>query len=131
PPLPTAPLFPYTTLFRSRCRWRRFRSMAGSNFHNGAAPPPDRSGLHDQGAHVFGEGPQGSYNSCRKALMKHNVGRTEKIIRVSVGAAAVAAAIFAPLRPRWRGLLGAVAADGILTGVIGYSPLKRVFGISR
>jgi hypothetical protein len=63
--------------------------------------------------------------------MKHNIGRTEKIIRVGVGAAAVAVAILAPLRPRWRALLGAVAADGLVTGAIGFSPLKRVFGISR
>jgi hypothetical protein len=63
--------------------------------------------------------------------MKRNIGRTEKIIRVGVGTAAAAVAIFAPFRNRWRGLLGAVAADGLVTSAVGFSPLKRILGIGR
>lgn len=51
----------------------------------------------------------------------------EQRIRFGIGSAAAAAAIFAPLSYKWRGVLSAIAADAILTGVYGASPVRRVF----
>lgn len=50
----------------------------------------------------------------------------EQKIRFAIGSAAAAAAIFAPLSYRWKGVLTAVAADAILTGVFRQSPLRRL-----
>lgn len=47
---------------------------------------------------------------------------TEQKIRFAIGSAAAAAAIFAPLNYKWRGVLTAVAADTILSGVFERSP---------
>lgn len=41
----------------------------------------------------------------------------EQKIRFAIGSAAGAAAIFAPLSYKWKGVLSAVAADCILTAV--------------
>ena len=49
---------------------------------------------------------------------------TEQKIRYAIGSAAAAAAIFAPLGYKWKGLLTFVAADSILSGIYGHSPLK-------
>lgn len=54
---------------------------------------------------------------------------TEQKIRFGIGSAAAAAAIWAPLAYKWKGVLTAVAADAILTGIFGRSPLKRTFGV--
>lgn len=54
---------------------------------------------------------------------------TEQRIRFGIGSAAAAAAIWAPLAYKWKGVLTAVAADAILTGIFGRSPLKRTFGV--
>lgn len=51
----------------------------------------------------------------------------EQRIRFGIGSAAAAAAIFAPLSYKWRGVLSAIAADAILTGVYGGSPVRKVF----
>jgi hypothetical protein len=51
---------------------------------------------------------------------------TEEKIRLAIGSAAAAAAIFAPLSYKWKGVLTGVAAGAILTGVYKYSPLKRL-----
>lgn len=51
----------------------------------------------------------------------------EKNIRLAIGSAAAAAAIFAPLSYKWKGVLTAVAADAILTGIYGVSPVRRLF----
>ncbi len=59
------------------------------------------------------------------------MGATEQKIRMAVGAAAAAAAIFAPLEYKWKGLLSAAAFDGLFTGTTGYSPFKKVFGLGR
>jgi hypothetical protein len=56
------------------------------------------------------------------------MGELEQRIRLGVGSAAAAAAIFAPLDYKWKGILTAVAADAILTGVYRVSPLKRLIG---
>ncbi len=57
---------------------------------------------------------------------------TEQKIRFAIGSAAAAAAIFAPLGYRWKGVLTAVAADTILSGIYRRSPLMtpmmKMFG---
>lgn len=51
---------------------------------------------------------------------------TEQNIRYAIGSAAAAAAIFAPLSYKWKGILTAVAAETILSAVYGVSPAKRM-----
>lgn len=51
---------------------------------------------------------------------------TEQKIRYGIGSAAAAAAIFAPLSYKWKGLLTAVAAETILSAVYGTSGIKRL-----
>ena len=51
---------------------------------------------------------------------------TEQKIRFAVGSAAAAAAIFAPLSYKWKGVLTAIAADTILSAIWGVSPIKRL-----
>ena len=51
---------------------------------------------------------------------------TEEKIRLAIGSAAAAAAIFAPLSYKWKGVLTGVAAGAILTGVYGVSPIRRL-----
>ena len=63
--------------------------------------------------------------------LANNMGLTEmpdveQKIRLAVGSAAAAAAIFAPLSYKWKGVLTAVATDAILTGIFGVSPVKRL-----
>lgn len=48
-------------------------------------------------------------------------------IRLAIGAAAAASAIFAPLSYGWRGVLTAVAAESILGGIYGSTPLRKLF----
>ena len=50
----------------------------------------------------------------------------EQKIRLAIGSAAAAAAIFAPLSYKWRGVLTAVAADAILSAIYEVSPLRRL-----
>ncbi len=58
--------------------------------------------------------------------MRANTGDTEQKIRMGIGAAAAAAAIFAPLRYKWKGVLTALAAASLITGTTGFSPEKRL-----
>ncbi len=60
--------------------------------------------------------------------MKENIGSKEQKIRIAVGGAATALAIFVPLRYKWKAILSAVAFDNLFSGVTGFSPVKRVFG---
>lgn len=53
---------------------------------------------------------------------------TEEKIRYAIGSAAAAAAIFAPLAYKWKGVLTGVAAGAILTAVYGVSPVRRLLG---
>jgi hypothetical protein len=53
------------------------------------------------------------------------MGDVEQRIRFGIGSAAAAAAIFAPLSYKWKGVLTAVAAETILTGIFRISPAKR------
>ncbi len=57
---------------------------------------------------------------------KNKMSGVEQNIRFAIGSAAAAAAIFAPLSYKWKGVLTAVAADAILTGVFGKSPIKQL-----
>ena len=61
--------------------------------------------------------------------MKVNMGSTEQKIRMAIGAAATATAIYAPLRYKWKGLLTAAAFMGLFTGATGFSPFKKIFNI--
>ena len=61
--------------------------------------------------------------------MKENMGDTEQKIRLAVGSAAAATAVFAPLRYKWKGILSAVAFGGLFTGLTRFSPFKRVVGL--
>lgn len=51
---------------------------------------------------------------------------TEEKIRLAIGSAAAAAAIFAPLSYKWKGVLTGVAAGAILTGIYGVSPIRHL-----
>lgn len=50
----------------------------------------------------------------------------EQKLRLGIGSAAAAAAIFAPIAYKWKGVLTFVATDAILTGIYGVSPLKKL-----
>ena len=63
--------------------------------------------------------------------MRENMGSKEQKIRMAIGAAATAAAIFAPLAYKWKGLLTAGAFLGLFTGATGHSPFKKAFGLGR
>ncbi len=54
---------------------------------------------------------------------------TEQKIRYGIGSAAAAAAIFAPLSYKWKGVLTAVAAETILSAVYGVSPGRRLLHV--
>jgi Protein of unknown function (DUF2892) len=63
--------------------------------------------------------------------MRENMGPTEQKIRMAIGSAAAASAIFAPLRYKWKGWLTAAAFAGLFTGVTGFDPFKKIMGIGR
>ena len=51
---------------------------------------------------------------------------TEEKLRLAIGSAAAAAAIFAPLGYKWKGVLTGIATGAILTGIYGVSPIRRL-----
>lgn len=53
------------------------------------------------------------------------MGDVEQRVRFGIGSAAAAAAIFAPLSYKWKGVLTAVATEALLTGIFWISPVKR------
>lgn len=60
------------------------------------------------------------------AIRKYTeMGDIEQDIRLAIGSAAAAAAIFAPLSYKWKGVLTAVATEAILTGIYRVSPMRR------
>ncbi len=63
--------------------------------------------------------------------MKENMGGTEQKIRLAIGSAAAAAAVWAPLRYKWKGVLSAIAASQLIFGMIGFSPAKKVLGLGN
>jgi hypothetical protein len=65
----------------------------------------------------------------RRIIVKDfTMNETEERIRLAIGSAAAAAAIFAPLSYKWKGVLTGVAAGAILTAVYGVSPIRRLLG---
>ena len=60
--------------------------------------------------------------------MRENVGTTEQRIRMALGSAAAAAAIFVPLRYKWKGILTGLAVAGLITGMLKVDPTKRLLG---
>ncbi len=54
------------------------------------------------------------------------MGDVEHKIRLGIGSAAAAASIFAPLSYKWKGVLTAVAAGALLTGIYRVSPFRRM-----
>jgi len=61
--------------------------------------------------------------------MKENMRPNQQKVAMAVGSAAAAAAIFAPLRYKWKGVLSAVAAGGLISGLTGFSLFKKVMGL--
>jgi hypothetical protein len=61
--------------------------------------------------------------------MKQNIGPTEQKVRLAIGSAAAAAAIWAPLRYKWKGVLSAVAAGGLISGMTCFSLFKKVMRV--
>jgi len=59
--------------------------------------------------------------------MKQNMKDREQKIRMAIGSAAAATAIYAPLNYKWKGVLTAIALGGLLTGVLGHSPFKKIY----
>ncbi|MFZ0662219.1 MAG: hypothetical protein WAM66_05960 [Acidobacteriaceae bacterium] len=51
---------------------------------------------------------------------------TEQKVRYGMGSAAAAAAIFAPISYKWKGMLTAIAAAAILSATYGVSPARRL-----
>ena len=63
----------------------------------------------------------------RRIIVKDfTMSETEEKIRLAIGSAAAAAAIFAPLGYRWKGVLTGLAAGAILTGIYGVSPMRHI-----
>jgi len=54
---------------------------------------------------------------------------TEEKIRFAIGSAAAAAAIFAPLSYKWKGVLTGVATGAILTAAFRVSPIRRLLHV--
>lgn len=54
---------------------------------------------------------------------------TEQKVRYGIGSAAAAAAIYAPIGYKWKGVLTGIAAFTVLSGIYGFSPLKRLLNI--
>ena len=57
--------------------------------------------------------------------MSQNEGSVDRIVRVLVGSVLLSLLFFGP--HTWLGLLGIVP---LLTGIVGFCPLYRVFGVS-
>ncbi len=69
-------------------------------------------------------------NNLESPMKKElSMSETEQKIRYGIGSAAAAAAIFAPLSYKWKGVLTAVAAETILAAIYGISPAKRLLHI--
>ena len=63
--------------------------------------------------------------------MKQNVGPLEQIFRISIGFAAVTAALLSSKLGRWRWLLGAWGLANIATAVTRYCPSNQLTGIDN
>jgi hypothetical protein len=63
--------------------------------------------------------------------MKQNVGPHEQMFRISIGFAAVTAALLSSKLGRWRWLLGAWGLANIVTAVTRYCPSNQLTGIDN
>lgn len=54
---------------------------------------------------------------------------TEQKVRYGIGSAAAAAAIFAPISYKWKGILTAIAAETILSAIYETSPGRRLLHV--
>ncbi len=61
-----------------------------------------------------------------EAKAQFPLSETEQKWRYGIGSAAAAAAIFAPLNYTWKGVLTGAAAFTILSGIYGFSPIKKL-----
>ena len=62
--------------------------------------------------------------------MAQNEGTTDRVVRVVVGAAALAASFAVGISTGGGIALAAVGAIALITGATGFCPLYRVFGLS-
>jgi hypothetical protein len=60
--------------------------------------------------------------------MADKIGDVEQKILLGIGSAAAAAAIFAPVSYRGKGVLTGIAAAAILNGIYGKAPIPRLLG---
>lgn len=60
----------------------------------------------------------------------HNLGGTDKAVRIILGVIFDLVAVFVPLAIGFKILLVLVAVFGIGTGVLNFCPIYKVFGIS-
>ena len=60
--------------------------------------------------------------------MAERMGDLEQKIFLGIGSAAAAAAIFAPISYRAKGILTGIAASAIMNGIYGKSSMKRLLG---
>lgn len=68
-------------------------------------------------------------SEIRTAIREYTeMGDVEQKIRLGIGSAAAAAAIFAPLGYKGKGILTAIATGAILSGIYRKAPVKRMFG---
>ena len=66
-------------------------------------------------------------NTTTRARKEHTqMSDVEQKIRLGIGSAAAAAAIFAPVGYKWKGVLTAIAADAILSAIYEVSPFRRL-----
>jgi len=66
----------------------------------------------------------------RTAMREYTeMGDLEQKIRLGIGSAAAAAAIFAPLGYKGKGILTAIAAGAILSGIYRRSPVRRILDL--
>jgi hypothetical protein len=57
------------------------------------------------------------------------IGDLEQKIHFAIGSAAAAAAIFAPLSYKWKGILTGIAAEEILSAVYRRYPMSQLIGL--
>jgi hypothetical protein len=63
--------------------------------------------------------------------MKHNVGPREQLIRISIGFAALLAALMIPKLRHWRWWLGGWGLANLTTGLTRYCPSNQLTGIDN
>lgn len=61
--------------------------------------------------------------------MMANVGGIDKILRIVVGVALIAFALFAPVTISWK-WIGWVGVVPLLTGLVGFCPLYTLLGMN-